>query len=112
MNQKLKIALLIAAIASLLVGAVMAATYISGAWEVTVQTVTVTIAGTSHTITLGDSVTLTATMTPHVTGKTVTFLDGTTALGTDVTDASGIATFVTTPTAAGIHNYYAKVDYP
>lgn len=89
-----------------------AVTYTAGPYPVDVQPVTFTITGSASTITLGDTVTLTATMTPHVSGKTVTFYDGSTSLGTDATDASGVAVYVATPSIVGVHNYYAKVDYP
>jgi len=49
----------------------------------------------------GGTVTLTATLAPAVSGATITFLNGSTTLGTGTTNASGVATYPLTAGAAG-----------
>jgi len=48
------------------------------------------------TIYTGGSVTLSAAVTPAAAGDTVTFLNGTTTIGTGVTNAAGVATYALT----------------
>ena len=61
-------------------------------------------------VTLGDTVTLTATVldseTP-VSGASVTFYDGSTVIGTGVTDSSGVVTYVTDALSVGNHSLTA-----
>jgi hypothetical protein len=63
-------------------------------------------------VTTGQSVTFTATVTPQsgsgVPTGTVTFLDGSTSLGTGALNASGVATFSTTTLAAGSQSITAS----
>jgi hypothetical protein len=63
-------------------------------------------------VTAGQSVTFTATVTPQsgsgVPTGTVTFLDGSTSLGTGPLNASGVATFSTTTLAAGSQSITAS----
>jgi hypothetical protein len=70
------------------------------------------LAASATTIAAGQSLTLTATVSPTSgTGTptgTVTFLDGTTSLGTGALNASGVATFSTTALAAGAHSLTAS----
>jgi len=66
-----------------------------------IATTTALAALSSSTAVSGSTVTLSATVTPAVAGETVSFLNGTTALGTGTTNASGIATYTLTAGAAG-----------
>jgi hypothetical protein len=72
---------------------------------------TTTLSGPSSAAT-GASVTFTATVAPSsgaaVPTGTVTFLDGTTSLGTGTLSASGAATLTTTTLAAGSHSITAQ----
>ena len=61
-------------------------------WKVNTTTA-LTSSSPSNTSTYGDNVTFTATITPAVGGKTVTFMDGAAVLGTALTNSTGIATF-------------------
>lgn len=56
---------------------------------------------------VGQSLTLTATVSPAAAG-TVQFKDGTSNLGAPVTVSSGSATKTTTPTTGGVHHYSAQ----
>ena len=74
----------------------------------TSQTLTVTAISTTTTLGLsqtatypGGTVTLTATLTPSVSGATIVFLNGTATLGTGTTSALGVATYTLTAGAAG-----------
>jgi N-acetylneuraminic acid mutarotase len=72
---------------------------------------TAMLAASATSVTQGSSVTLTATVTP-ATGSatptgTVTFYDGSTALGTGAVGSNGIATFNTSTLAAGSHSITA-----
>ncbi|WP_147471790.1 Ig-like domain repeat protein [Nocardia stercoris] len=58
--------------------------------------------------TVGQATTLTATVTPANAGGTVTFLDGSTTVGTGTVDNTGKATFSWTPTTAGGHSITAN----
>jgi hypothetical protein len=80
---------------------------------VTVTTPTNTaLTASAATITLGQSVTFTATVTPQsgtgVPTGTVTFLDGTTSLGTGTLNGSGVATLITSALARGAHSVTAN----
>ena len=77
---------------------------------------TVTVAKTTPTVTLtssasssnvNQSVTFTATVPAGASG-TVTFLDGTTVLGTGTVNAAGVATFTTANLPAGTHTITAS----
>ena len=71
----------------------------------------VTLASSQNPSTVGQSVTFTATVTSNFgaipNGETVTFLDGTTTLGTKTT-TSGVATFTISSLAHGNHSITAK----
>jgi predicted secreted protein len=78
---------------------------------------TTTVASSLNPSTVGQSVTLTATVKPATAGTatgTVTFMDGTTSLGTK-TLSSGTATLATTTLASGANSitavYAASADY-
>jgi len=58
-------------------------------------------------VTVGDTVTLRATVTPAAAGGTVSFTDGGTAIGSAVTVVNGIASTTVTPTL-GSHSYQAS----
>lgn len=81
--------------------------------EMMETTITVALSLSSSTVTLGNSVTLTATVlddeTP-VTGETVTFKAGSTTLGTGTTNSSGIATYSYTTNTAGTLSLTASYD--
>jgi hypothetical protein len=87
----------------------------SAALPVTVNPAAISIAVTSSSLTAeaGQAVTFTATITPDIpgtavpTGGLVTFLDGTTVLGTGTLNAQGQATFTATQLSAGIHDIVA-----
>ena len=66
----------------------------------------VTVASSSNPSTYGNSVTLTATVTPSAATGTVTFKDGTTTLGTG-TLSGGKTTYSTSALAAGSHSITA-----
>jgi len=71
---------------------------------VNVAPTTTTLAASPSPATFGQSVTLTATVTPAPTGTslgTVTFANGGTTLGTATPNSSGVATFSTTSLPAG-----------
>ena len=72
--------------------------------------ISVTLTSSSSTITIGESVLLTATVTQGgepLEGGTVTFYDGQTSLGTATTNSSGVATKTFTG-ASGTHSLTAK----
>jgi hypothetical protein len=82
------------------------------AQTVTKVTPTVTVTGAPNPSGVGQSVTFTAVLTATLgaaapTG-TVTFLDGTTTLGTGTLNTSGVATFTTSTLAAGAHSITAS----
>ncbi|HKV92064.1 MAG TPA: Ig-like domain repeat protein [Candidatus Angelobacter sp.] len=85
-----------------------------GAWEIAASlfTNTTSVAADLITPTLGQNVIFTASVDKgagvNVPTGTVTFLDGTTVLGTGAVDGSGNATFQTTTLTAGPHNITAS----
>ncbi|HYF91332.1 MAG TPA: Ig-like domain repeat protein, partial [Symbiobacteriaceae bacterium] len=62
----------------------------NGTLSVSAATGTVTVADRSGAV--GTTVTLQATLSPNVSGRTITFSVGGTAIGSSVTDGSGVAT--------------------
>jgi sugar lactone lactonase YvrE len=78
---------------------------------ITALTVTTTALGAApNPASVGQSVTLTATVAPAPTGEslgTVSFYDGETLLGTGNVNSSGVATFATASLAAGAHSITA-----
>lgn len=81
------------------------------------QTVIIALTPTSVSLALssvvdypGSPVTFTATLTPAATGETISFLNGTTVLGTGTINSSGVATYVFTPTTGGAYN--VTVSFP
>jgi hypothetical protein len=77
---------------------------------------TTTVATSGSPSQLGQPVTFTATITstrgPIANGRTITFFDGTTKIGTGTT-AQGVATFTTSSLTAGTHTIKAKFPgYP
>jgi hypothetical protein len=71
---------------------------------------TTTLVAAPNPAQTGQSVTLTATISPHPTGSslgTVSFYDGETLLGTGEVNSSGVATFSTLGFAAGAHSLTA-----
>lgn len=85
-----------------------------GAWEIAASlfTNTTAVAANLITPTLGQNVIFTASVDKgagiNVPAGTVTFLDGTTVLGTGAVDGSGNATFQTTALTVGSHNITAS----
>ncbi len=78
------------------------------------DTTTSIVAASANPSVFGQSVTFTATITADAPGSgtptgTVTFLDGSTTLGTGTLDGSGVATFSTSALAVGSHSI--TVDY-
>jgi hypothetical protein len=73
---------------------------------------TTTLSASAMQVTIGQSVTLTANVSPqagsNVPTGTVTFLDGTTTLGTSTLNGTATATFTTTNLAAGTHSIVAS----
>lgn len=71
---------------------------------------TLTVSSNSQSVAKGSAVTLTATVTANTTNKagSVTFYDGTTALGTAVVSSSGTATLSSSGLAVGIHSITAR----
>jgi len=68
---------------------------------VTAITTTTTLAPLGATVITGSTLTLSATVLPAVAGETVSFLNGTAALGIGTTSASGVATYTLTAGAVG-----------
>ena len=67
-------------------------------------TLTTTLTSSKTTMSTSDTATLTATVldnTTAISGITVTFKEGTTTLGTGITNSSGVATYSYTPSSAG-----------
>ena len=86
----------------------------SGGQTVNQANTTTTVISSANPSSFGQAVTFTATVTPNSPGAgtptgTVTFLDGTTTLGSGTLDASGHATLTTSTLAAGAHTI--KVTY-
>lgn len=85
-----------------------------GAWEIAASLFanTTSVASNLITPTLGQNVILTATIDKgagvNAPTGTVTFLDGTTVLGSGAVDGSGSATFQTTSLTGGAHNITAS----
>ena len=79
----------------------------SGAVKVAVTPIstTTTLASTNATVNAGTAVTFTATVAPKTQAPTgtVSFNDGTKALGTGTVNTSGVATYTTSSLAAGTH---------
>jgi sugar lactone lactonase YvrE len=81
----------------------------------TTQSLTVALTPTTLTLALsttstypGAPVTFTATQTPAAAGETLSFLSGTTVLGTGVISATGVATYTYTPTTGGTYSITAS----
>ncbi|RDI16232.1 Ig-like domain-containing protein [Rhodococcus sp. AG1013] len=66
------------------------------------------LAAVSGGVQVGQSVTLSATVSGAVAGDSVDFYDGATKVGTGVLNASGAATFAWMPSSAGAHSLQAK----
>jgi hypothetical protein len=80
--------------------------------DISSQPTTTTLSPSANPIFLSNAVTLTATVTPTSgtitpTG-TVTYLDGTTVIGTGTLNSSGVTTFTTSSLAAGSHSITAS----
>ncbi len=74
----------------------------------TLTPTTTALAASATSITAGQNVTFTATVSASSTPSgTVTFMDGTTALGTGTLNSSGVATYSTTSLAVGSHSITA-----
>jgi hypothetical protein len=74
---------------------------------------TTALTASASTITVGSSITFTATVTPSAGGPptgTVTFYDGATVLGTGAVNSSGVATYTTTGLSVGAQSFTAS--YP
>ena len=78
-----------------------------------VPTVSVVLTASSTSVTYGDTVVLTVSVSEDgvpVSGGTVSFYDGVTLLGTDTTDSSGEASLSTSSLSVGSHSLSAKYD--
>ncbi len=71
---------------------------------------TTTLGSSPNPSTLGQSVTLTATVSPSAATGTVTFLDGSSSLGTTTVGAGGVAAFSTSSLAVGTHQLTATYN--
>jgi hypothetical protein len=93
-------------------GSVSAAVSVNVTTAPTTVATTTALTASATQLTAGQSVTFTATVTPQsassVPTGTVTFLDGSTSLGTGPLNASGVATFNTSTLAAGSHSITAS----
>jgi autotransporter-associated beta strand protein len=99
-------------------GVIYKSSYLGGSGHS--ATMTALLAGTSTALAssanpsvFGQSVTFTATVTSSESGTptgTVTFLDGSTTLGTGTLNGSGVATFTTTSLAVASHSITADYD--
>ncbi|MFC9519194.1 Ig-like domain-containing protein, partial [Nocardiaceae bacterium NPDC056970] len=69
---------------------------------------TTALAAVASSILVGQPVTLTATVTGAAQGNAVEFYDGTTKLGEGQINASGLGTYLWTPTSAGARSLTAK----
>ncbi|WP_430335106.1 beta strand repeat-containing protein [Rhodococcus sp. ACT016] len=76
--------------------------------SVTKDATATTLAAVPTPMLTGQSVTLTATVTGAAQGNTVEFYDGGTKLGEGQINASGVGTFVWTPSTAGTRSLTAK----
>jgi hypothetical protein len=114
MNNKLKIAAAIIAVALLTVGIVYAL-YTMTSNPVTgtandQETLSLTLSPT--TIVVGETWTLTATVSDGTVGLTVTFIEqGVGSVGTADTNSLGVATLTLTP-GVGSHTYTATAEHP
>jgi len=61
---------------------------------------------------LGESFTLTATLTPAIQDKSVTFQWNGTFIISVSTNSSGMATIIFEPKSSGIYNFTATCNYP
>jgi len=114
MNSKLKTVGLILVVALITVGVVYAVSYFMTSNPVTgtvTPQATLSLALSPSTVTLGDSWTLTATVSDGTGGITVTFLEGASTVGTANTDVSGVASITFAPTV-GSHTYTATATHP
>ena len=87
--------------------------YTSNSVELTVGGTTVTLTTSTNTITVGSSVTLTATVTSDgspVASESVKFYDGETLIATETTDNNGQATYTYTPASVGTCSLTAVYD--
>ena len=114
MNKNVVLAIILAAI--LVTAGVALAAYLitSNTVNVTVLTqATMTLQANSTSLTVGDTVQLTATLSDGAasSGLAVTFLDGATTLATVNADTSGVAVYAYAP-AAGSYVYTATATHP
>lgn len=100
---------IVTVIALATVGAAMAVVILSGTVNITPQTATLTLTANSTTPIVGEHVLLTATLNPVMSGKTVTFTNGATTLGTDTTDASGVASLIIAVPSSAVISAQASV---
>ena len=76
--------------------------------SVTAPTVTgVALAASAGPYYVGTPFTLSATLTPTLSGQTVTFKSGSTTVGSATSNGSGVATLTVTPSATGSFSYTA-----
>jgi hypothetical protein len=87
--------------------AVYDGTVISDVYVQVVNNVSVTLASSKNSSAVNESVTLTATVTNPEANSTITFKDGSTAIGSPATITGGVATITTSFTLAGTHNLTA-----
>jgi Bacterial Ig-like domain (group 3)/FG-GAP repeat len=79
-----------------------------GVSETSLTPTTTALSASATSISVGQNVTFTATVSASSTPDgSVTFYDGTTALGTGTLNSSGVATYSTTSLAAGSHSITA-----
>jgi hypothetical protein len=133
MNSKLKAAIIIVLIASLFIGLVAAASYLTSntvnVLPVVAPTPTptpfptptptpapvvysLTLASNTTAPTVGENIILTATIAPAVNSVTITFFRNNVALGTSLSNAGGVATYITTISNTTPKEYNATCTVP
>jgi flagellar basal body-associated protein FliL len=135
MNSKLKAAIIIVLIASLFIGLVVAASYLTSntvnVTPVAAPTPTptpapsptptptpvpivysLTLASNTTSPTVGENIILTASITPAVNSVTITFFRNNIALGTSLSNAGGVATYITTISNTTPKAYNATCTIP
>ena len=117
MNQTLKTVAAIAIVAVLVATvAIVAANYLitSNNVEVNVTSqATLALIADASTVTVGEDILLTATLSDAMGGVPVQFQLNGGNIGSPVnTNISGVATYTYTTTSTGLHNFTAVADHP
>jgi hypothetical protein len=124
LNSKLKAAIIIVLIASLFIGLVAAASYLTSNTVNVLPVVapttptpvpvvySLTLASNTTAPIVGENIILTATIAPAVNSVTITFFRNNVALGTSLSNAGGVATYITTISNTTPKEYNATCTIP